>query len=251
MVGDWGRLVWDLFFPRACAVCGRTLNLKEKHFCLPCYAGLPLTYFWKLKDNPAEMLFWGRTPLHRVYTLFYYVNDYRKPLHRLKYNADIPIGLYLGERLGREIATDPHQVAGSIDYIVPVPLHFRKKWKRGYNQSEVIAKGILKGLPDTMLLPNLLQRKQFTKTQTQKTRIERWHNVSDAFRINPKVLNKLLNQGVNRPSCGADRSKGAPPLHILLVDDVLTTGATLDACSQLLQQHLNCVVSIATLAYVE
>lgn len=269
MIADWCRLIGDLFFPRTCAVCGKTLHLREKHLCLNCYAGLPLTYFWNLKDHPAEEIFWGRVLLSRVYSLFYYVNDYRTPLHRLKYNNDVGIGRYLGELLGQKIIQDPYRDTQPVDYLVPVPLHYRKKWKRGYNQAEVIAKGILKGLTDKMpfttgksldsmqkqnisphpdtprphppqLLPHLLQRTRFTKTQTQKSRIDRWHNVSTAFRINEKEASKL------RQSAQKDKR-----LHILLVDDVLTTGATLDACARLLQQHLNCTVSIATLAYVE
>lgn len=250
MIGIWCRLITDLFFPRTCTVCGRTLHLREKHLCLSCYAGLPLTYFWELKDNPAEQVFWGRAPLHRVYTLFYYVNEYRTPLHRLKYNNQGDIGLYLGELLGQKIAQDPHRGVQPIDYLVPVPLHYRKKWKRGYNQAEIIAKGVLRGLPGAppRLLPHLLKRRQFTQTQTEKNRIDRWKSVSTAFRINEKVAKKLLKdtQGITLSAPEHPR-----PLHLLLVDDVLTTGATLDACAQLLQQQLGCTVSIATLAYVE
>jgi predicted amidophosphoribosyltransferase len=126
-----------------------------------------------------------------------------------------------------------------VDFIVPVPLHWKKRLTRGYNQSEIIAKGIAKGLKTSgagtpQVLGNLLKRAQFTKTQTAKDRLERWHNVSSAFRLNAK-------------------SKVIPPpdSHLLLVDDVLTTGATLEACATILVEQLGCRVSIATLAYVE
>lgn len=106
MCGEWLRLVWDLFFPRFCAVCGRELLVRERHLCLECYAGLPLTYFWRIRDNPAEEVFWGRIRTERVYSLFYYQNNYRKPLHRLKYRSDRDIGIWLGKMLGERIAED-------------------------------------------------------------------------------------------------------------------------------------------------
>lgn len=246
MCGDWLRLVWDLFFPRFCAVCGRELLVRERHLCLECYAGLPLTYFWRIRDNPAEEVFWGRVRTERVYSLFYYQNNYRKPLHRLKYRSDRDIGIWLGKMLGERIEQDilrDGKGAGPVDYVVPVPLHYRKRWKRGYNQSAILAKGIIRGLakgnpsqPEPQLISNLLVRKQFTTTQTKKDRLERWKNVSGAFRINPRT---------------AARLKGERKPHLLLVDDVLTTGATLEACAALLQQNLDCYISIATLAYVE
>ena len=250
----WWRLLFDLLFPKECAVCGRVLNYHEQHFCLECFADMPLTYFWSVKDNPAERVFWGRTRVERVYSLFYYTNNWRTPVHLLKYKGNIPVGKYLGKMLGEKIA---HSTGFDIpiDYIVPVPLHWRKKMKRGYNQSEIIARGIAEGMDSAGLLapigpngnnsfqpsrklpeviPNLLKRGAFTATQTAKDRLERWHNVSSAFRFNPQC-----------------RTLPTPGSHILLVDDVLTTGATLEACATILVKELGCRVSIATLAYVE
>ena len=233
----WWRLLFDLCFPKCCAVCGVQLNYHEHHLCLECYADLPLTHFWNVQDNPAERTFWGRCKLERVFSLFYYTNNYRKPVHELKYNGNTAIGLWLGEMLGRHIASAEN--FPPVDFIVPVPLHWKKRLTRGYNQSEIIAKGIAKGLKTSgagtpPVLGNLLKRAQFTKTQTAKDRIDRWHNVSSAFRPNPK-------------------SKVIPPpdSHLLLVDDVVTTGATLEACASILVEQLGCRVSIATLAYVE
>ncbi|MEG0517377.1 MAG: hypothetical protein RR555_00730 [Bacteroidales bacterium] len=262
MIKEWCRLLWNLFLPRSCAVCGRELLIHEQHLCLECYAGLPLTYFWNVKENPAEVVFWGRTQVERVYSLYFYVNDYRKPIHSLKYKANIGIGIYLGQMLGKKIATNynfaKHGKSESnkvsfcnstpIDFIVPVPLHFRKKWKRGYNQSEIIAKGILKGIAAEysipQIIPNLLKRSHFTRTQTQKDRIHRWHNVADAFEINLRWLRKIQTEKIQT-------EHGSHTPHILLIDDVLTTGATLEACCNILHKHINCKISIATLAYVE
>lgn len=226
-----GRLLFDLCFPRICAVCGRTLLYHEQHFCLECFADIPFTHFWNVQDNPAEKVFWGRCRVERVYSLFYYTNNWRKPVHQLKYKGNTPIGLYLGEMLGNRIL-----LPDSFDYIVPLPLHWRKQMKRGYNQAETIARGLQKGLglPNEAVLPNLLRRRTFTGSQTARDRMERWNNVKDAFEPNPKCR--------RIPGAGS---------HILLVDDVLTTGATLEACASILVEQLGCRVSIATLAYVE
>lgn len=248
------KLLFDFLLPRSCAVCGTKLNYHEKHLCLECYADLPLTYFWSVKDTPAERVFWGRCMVERVYPLLFFTNNYRNPIHLLKYHGNTPLGLYFGEMLGNFLPDD------SIDFIVPVPLHWRKRVLRGYNQSEIIAKGIARGCSsswtnsDTRFCPtttssasekpapsvvgDLLRRRQFTKTQTAKDRINRWENVRRAFEVNPKYCRKSLS--------GKFTGK-----HILLVDDVLTTGATLEACCSILQEKFRCKVSIATLAYVE
>ena len=237
----WWRLLFDLCFPKCCAVCGVQLNYHEHHLCLECFSDLPLTHFWNVEDNPAQKIFWGRCPVERVHSLFYYTNNYRKPVHMLKYEGNVAIGMYLSRMLGEKIASSTPQLA--FDYIVPIPLHWRKKLKRGFNQSEIIARGIQKGiqdslpdrsLPTPLVLPTLLRRKSFTATQTAKDRISRWQNVKDAFEINP--------------ACKFLPSKGN---HILICDDVLTTGATLEACAAILVEQLGCRVSIATLAYVE
>ena len=229
----WVRLLSDLLFPRICAVCGVPLNCHEQHFCLECFADMPLTYFWNMEETPAERVFWGRCRIERVYSLFYYTNNWRKPVHLLKYKGNTPLGIHLGKMLGKKILATPGTMP--FDYIVPVPLHWWKKHKRGYNQCEIIAKGVNQAfLLPAKILPNLLRRKSFTATQTAKDRIHRWHNVSGAFELNP-------------------RCKKSPPAgsHILLLDDVLTTGATLEACASILVEQLGCRVSIATLAYVE
>ena len=199
---------------------------------------MPFTHFWSVQDNPAEKVFWGRCRVERVYSLFYYTNNWRKPIHLLKYNGHTPIGKYLGRMLGKKISL-PDKSA-HFDYIIPVPLHWRKLLSRGYNQSEVIACGIKEGLSGRetdiapQILPNLLCRKRFAASQTSKEREQRWRSVKDAY-----ALNRYCRRVPGRGS------------HILLVDDVLTTGATLEACAAILVEELGCRVSIATLAYVE
>ncbi len=233
------RSFLDFIFPRECVVCGRELFVFENHFCLNCYTGIPLTYFWSYSDNQAERIFTGRIMVERVWSLMFYTNNYRKPIHLLKYRSNIKIGLYLAEMLGDKIALQQLR----FHIIVPTPLHWRKQIKRGYNQSEIIAKGIAKRLEIANLPPiiaKLIKRKRFTKTQTHKDKIDRWHNVALAFDINRRVLKSVLRRGVTTEK-----------LNILLVDDVLTTGATLEACGQIIKEHIECNLYIATLAFVE
>ncbi len=244
-VGLWSRALADLFFPRCCVVCGNELLLYEEHICVECMAELPYTYFWTFADNAAEKLFAGRIMVERVWSLFYYTESYKQMIHSLKYRSNIKIGLWLGEMLGEKIAASPIGCDMAIDYIIPVPLHWRKRWKRGYNQSEIIARGILKGLAkDTVLakgtvppkiLRKVVKRVSFTQTQTHKDKFDRWLNVCNAFSI---VKNRTKRLNLNGK-------------HILIVDDVLTTGATIEACATILVEQLGCRVSIATLGCVE
>ena len=256
------RALVDLLFPRHCIICGENLLLNEKHLCLGCLAEMPLTYSWRFIENPGFKAFYGRVYIERFFSLIYYTQSYKSLLHSIKYYDNIKLGLWMGEMLGEKISGALAEENQQIDYVVPVPLHWRKQWKRGYNQSEIIAKGIVKGITKGIfkgvsenlsgeslsgqnrnsmqrkppkILTNILQRAHFTQTQTHKDRIDRWKSVEGAFRLNHKAIKKYNWDGK----------------HILLVDDVLTTGATLDACANLLIKRCCCRVSIATLAYVE
>ncbi len=199
--------------------------------CLLCERDLPLTYFWDWRNNPAEKKLWGRIPLRAVYALFYFdrSNDYPQLLYRIKYQG----GRKLAKALGRRLGTQLQPLAATAGWcgIIPVPLHWRKRWQRGYNQSEWIAEGIAQVL-QLPVYPQALIRQRYTRTQTRLQTEEKWANLQGAFRLNPNQL----PQGEQ---------------HWLLVDDVLTTGATLEACATVLVEKLGCRVSIATLAWVE
>lgn len=230
----WIEGLLDLLYPRECCVCGKILEIGEKFLCNGCHDDIPFTYYWSWMENPAEKKLWGRVYLERVIPLFFYSREskYINLVHRIKYRGDIPLAHHLGKMLGEKIL-----VAGiDVDVIVPVPLHWRKRWKRGYNQSEEIAKGVAevlfgKKIGRKRVVTNLICRKKYTPTQTKVGMDRKWENVKDAFAIKNGIPDKYQ--------------------HILLIDDVLTSGATLEACATVLMEQLGCRVSIATLAYVE
>ena len=221
----------------------------EQHLCFYCLSELPLTYFWQYQDNCAEQALWGRVRIERVCSLFFFKGRYKEILHHIKYKSGVCLALYMGEMLGEKMAS-----AGfpKIDYIVPVPLHPFKRLKRGYNQSYIISKGILKGLTEgskkknngkgrerTAVLTDIIKRKKFTSTQTKKGKEERWRGVMQAFALK----NRYAKNGEKLRAKLNGR-------HILIVDDVMTTGATIEACCNILS-NAGCKISIATIAYVE
>lgn len=220
----------DLLLPRICPVCGRLLLRKERYLCLSCLADLPLSFFWSWPDNPAEVRFWGRLDIVRASSLLIYREEspYKKIIHLFKYNNFKGLGSFMGEMLARRLSES--RLYNDIDIIIPVPLHPLKKWKRGYNQSSILAKSIGKIL-NVPVEERALKRRRFTATQTKKDAQHRWENVKSAFIIK----NRGLIEGK----------------HVLLVDDVLTTGATLEACGEHIMQCEGCRLSIVTLAYVE
>lgn len=222
------RYFVDLLYPQACEACGRPLIDGEQVLCSYCRYEIPLTNFWESTDNPAAKLFWGKVELEQVSSFFYFTkaSRYQQLMHKLKYKGRREIGVYLGKLYGQYILKSP--LYNSIDAIIPLPLHTKRIAKRGYNQSEEIAGGIGATLQKPVL-STALQRNVYTETQTNKNRMERWKNVENVF-------------SVAKPELLADR-------HILLVDDILTTGATLEACVSSILQAVSCKISIATLAY--
>jgi ComF family protein len=226
----WARDLVGLFFPDTCLGCGVSLMEQEHLICLTCTLNLPRTCFHLQRDNPVEKVFWGRVPVKGA-TSFLYFNKggkVQRILHALKYRGRKEVGVCLGTLFGKDLC-ESHEFS-SVQCIVPVPLHPGKEQKRGYNQSEMIGRGLSKSMGQP-LITRALVRTVNTGSQTRKTRYNRWENVRDVFRV---VDHDIL------------RDK-----HILLVDDVLTTGATLEACAIKLLETEGTSVSMATLAYAQ
>lgn len=219
--------LFRLFFPAQCPVCGALLRNGEEVICLKCEAGLPLTHYGHTPGNPAEQLFWGKIPVERATSYFYYIkgNKYRSLILQLKYMGRKDIGRCLGRMAGEMLLKEGF--FEGIDLLVPVPLHPKRLRRRGYNQSLCIAQGISEatGIP---VEPHVVFRSVHTETQTHKQRLERWESTRQVFSLNPKVE--------------VDRK------HLLLIDDVLTTGATLSACAEAILQGSTARVSLFTLA---
>ncbi|MDR0367561.1 MAG: ComF family protein [Bacteroidales bacterium] len=217
-----------LFYPEYCNVCDRVLVKGEELLCTHCISDLPKTNFHLEKNNPVEMIFAGRIPIFRAtaFCAFRKGNTMQTIIHQLKYKGNKEIGIYLGKMLGSSLMEAPD--FRSIDTIIPVPLHKHKEKKRGYNQSEYIAKGIFQSMSKPIDTTSLI-RITHTSTQTRKTRYNRWENVSSIFQLS--------------------ESENLIGKHILLVDDVITTGATIEAAAQLLLSLPDTKVSVAGLAY--
>jgi ComF family protein len=218
----------SLFYPEVCPSCGTLLNTDEKTVCLSCHFLLPKTGYETLADNPVARMFWGRTHLHAVSACYFFAKQGRVQhlIHELKYKSNRDAGLFLGREMAVEIAKAP--LYAGIDFIVPVPLHPKKIKLRGYNQSEVLAQGMNELLKVTVSTDNLV-RAVATSTQTKKSREARWKNVKDIF---------VLHQ----PTQFAGK-------HILLIDDVITTGSTIEACVHALEKADGIKISVASAAF--
>ena len=222
MINDF----FNLIFPRLCCSCNHILLKHENTICTNCIVTLPKTNFHLDKDNLVNKVFWGRVQIEMAASYYSFSKESRVQnlLHHLKYKGAKEVGSIVGKLYGYDLKESPF--FKKIDFIVPVPLHKIKLKKRGYNQSEWIAKGLSESMNIPMRL-DVLYRKVDSKTQTKKSRYKRWENVGDIF----GVLDGDL------------RGK-----KVLLVDDVLTTGATIEACAQVLIEK-GCEIYVATLAY--
>ena len=217
----------SIFYPNLCVGCGQILQENEVHLCLDCLLHLPETQYHAGKDNPLETVFRGRARVENVYAFLQYRkgNHVQNILHQLKYKGNKEIGAYLGEMYGRKLCQSGK--LKDVDLILPIPLHPKKMKIRGYNQSEWIAKGltVATGIP---YCTDILVRNTFTETQTKKSRFNRWQNVKDVFEI-----------------ANFERIKGK---HVIVCDDVLTTGATTEAAIQKILAVPGTRVTVVTLA---
>lgn len=251
------RAVVDLLLPRLCPCCGRELYILEEHLCADCIQGMPLTYFWTQNRNPMadkynegiQRLLTGSDhagwePYGNACALFFYRGDYKSLTQKVKYDADIALGKYLGNALGRKLLLGREY--DDIDLIIPVPLHWLRKLRRGYNQSEVIARAVKEtfdrlGSRNTVVRTDLLHRTRRTGSQVTMHGDEKKRNISGAFE-------------------GCFDHCDTAPVHILLIDDVFTSGSTLAECQHSLRLSLvrkfgekkaaKIKISAASLAYV-
>jgi ComF family protein len=223
--------LWDdflsLLFPRLCYACGNHLLRNEYLICTECYILIPRTNYHLEQDNPVARLFWGRCTIEKAAAFSFYNRDsrIRKLIHNLKYKGIKDIGFELGKIYG--LALVKSGFTGDIDLIIPVPLHPSKERVRGFNQSLLICEGIsdATGLP---VDSKSLGRSSKTSTQTKKSRYERWKNVEGMFSIEDQA--------------------GITGKHILLIDDVITTGSTIESCVAELLKAEGVRVSVAALA---
>lgn len=244
------KAVADLLLPRTCIACERALLLEEEHLCSDCLADLPLTRFHLLQHNPMADKFneviqkhleaiWSSDPSADVpyvryayaTALFFYDtgSGYSHITHRLKYDGNLSVGRYFGRMLGEEVKHTSW--LQDIDAIIPVPLHWRRRWKRGYNQAEIIAEAI-SSVTGVRMYRNILERRKYTKTQTLLDVTSKAANVKGAFCARP--IDKCNIR------------------HILLIDDVFTTGATVGECFRALRSVFppDVRISVATLGFV-
>ena len=216
-----------MFFPTVCEACGASLHKHENPICFKCLYELPRTDYYYDDDNYIVQLFTGRIKIEKATALFTFQkgSKFRKLLHSLKYRGKSEIGILLGKELAAEMLSSKN--FSDIDYIIPVPLHPNRQKQRGYNQSEMIGVGMSMVLKIPMLTDVLIRNLE-TVTQTKMTKDERWKNVSGKFIISDGEI--LKNK------------------HVLLVDDVVTTGSTLEACGEVLLTIEGLKLSIAVLA---
>ncbi|HVW12927.1 MAG TPA: phosphoribosyltransferase family protein [Mucilaginibacter sp.] len=217
-----------LLFPELCQACNESLVAGEELICTNCRYNLPYTDFHLKQDNIVAQQFWGKIPVESAYALCYFNKGGKMQhlMHQFKYKGMKKIGNVLGNLAGERLVKNP--LYQEIDYVIPVPLHKSRLRKRGYNQAASFAEGIAPKLAAEVMEDNLV-RVRATETQTHRSRFSRFENMQQVFKINyPAALENK---------------------HVLLVDDVITTGSTLEACGAELLKVDGLKLSIATIAY--
>ncbi|MDE5944433.1 MAG: double zinc ribbon domain-containing protein [Rikenella sp.] len=231
-LAGWGRRLVDWLYPAVCPVCGQALAEGERTICLACRWDMPLTDYWMADENPLLRMLRSRLPnlRHASALLFFrHESGYRAMIHALKYSGRRDIAVALGEMFGRELRESA--LYDDIDLLIPVPLHWTKRLRRGYNQAEEICIGLSRGLGVPYDFRSL--------RRIRRTRTQALHRDADARRLNVEGAFCLR------------RSERFQDRHILLVDDVLTTGATVTACAEAIYRVFpEARISIAALATV-
>ncbi len=217
-----------LFYPHNCEGCGTDILYDSQFLCAKCMHRLPETGFFSIAANPIEKLFYGRTNITNAGAAFYFTKDslLQHLLIELKYRGNKEAGYFLGRMMGHTLKNSER--FNDVDALVPLPLNEKKEWLRGYNQAMIICEGISEVF-NRPILTNAVARIRFTETQTKQNRVSRWQNMEHVFRVSDPA--ELKNR------------------HILLVDDVITTGATLEACGSSILEVAGVRVSIGAAAF--
>ena len=228
MLKDFLLDITSLIYPSVCAGCNHNLFKHEQFICNTCYISLPKTAYHTKSENPVKKIFYGRVDIQSASSFLFFQKRgiVQKMIHALKYKGKPEVARILGKWYAEDLIQ--MEVFPVYDYIIPVPLHKKRLQKRGYNQSQCFAEG-LSAVLHIPILEDILIKKNFTETQTHKTREERVENTLQSF-------------SVQKPEIIAGKS-------ILLVDDVITTGATIEACVIQLQKNARVSVSVASIGY--
>ncbi|MDA9334617.1 phosphoribosyltransferase family protein [Flavobacteriaceae bacterium] len=217
----------NLFFPKTCQACNHVLTDYETHICVKCRHELPLTNYHYERPKVVKKIFYGRVELEAATALFYFHKEglVQHLLHKLKYKGQEQLGQVFGVWLGAELQESSY--FKSIDVVIPVPVHSKKLKQRGYNQVALFAKHLAKSL-NAYYDDSVLLKSMNTKTQVFQSREERFQSVANTFYA--KNLSRIDGK------------------HVLLVDDVITTGATIEACALVLNSVAKIRLSLATIA---
>ena len=226
---------WDdfinLLFPRLCLACSEPISFNETFICLECQATLPETDFHLSKKNPFTERFDGRLPIETAAALFFFTKKSKTQhlIHQIKYDDKREVAFELGRCLGQKLTQQAHYQG--IDFLIPVPMHPKKLIQRGFNQAEIFANGLSEVL-NIPVQTSVLKKIKMTETQTKMSRLQRMSNTEDVFHLtNPSVLHKK---------------------NILIVDDVMTSGATLESCANVLLEGESSVkINFATIAFAK
>jgi ComF family protein len=220
--------ILHLLYPEICVGCGSDLVSGNNMICSDCMNAIPVTGFYRHRENPVEKIFRGRLPVVNASAYAFFTKDSvtQNLLHGLKYGGNKEIGVNIGRMIGRTLKSCEWN--SDLFGLIPLPLHFSRQKKRGYNQAEMICNGMSREM-NLPVMTDVMQRAKKTASQTRKSRTERWTNIESKFEL--KNDSGIMNK------------------HVLLVDDVITTGATLEACGSELLKIEGVRLSIAAFAY--